>query len=34
MGKPISPIKVVGESKRTGTTIRFKPSDKILIILN
>ena len=27
-GEPDEPLKVIGETKRTGTTLRFKPSDK------
>jgi len=27
-GEPLAPIKAVGKSKKTGTTLRFKPSEK------
>ena len=29
MGEPLAPLGVVGETDRTGTTLRFKPSSQI-----
>ncbi len=32
IGKPLGPVKVVGESQKTGTTITFKPDSSIFIV--
>ncbi|MGV8095176.1 MAG: DNA topoisomerase (ATP-hydrolyzing) subunit B [Mangrovibacterium sp.] len=32
IGKPLYPVKVVGETDRTGTTITFKPDESIFLV--
>jgi DNA gyrase subunit B len=34
LGEPVTPLKVVGETDRTGTTLRFKPSPRIFSNIN
>lgn len=29
VGKPVAPVKVIGKTKKTGTTVRFKPDSSI-----
>ncbi|MBE0639360.1 MAG: DNA topoisomerase (ATP-hydrolyzing) subunit B [Bacteroidales bacterium] len=33
-GKPVEPVKIIGESKETGTKITFRPDDTIFTVLD